>query len=288
MYSLSKRALRRSFERAAHGYDHSAALQREVGDRLLDRLALIKTFSPQIIADLGCGTGYCLNRLHKLYPEASQVGVDIALSMLEVAASVPGDTCHRSLLCADTEVLPLQDGSVDLLVSNLTLQWCNPVEMFSECYRVLRPGGLLLFTTFGPDTLKELKQAWATIDPNPHVHEFIDMHHIGDFLVQGQFSDPVVDAEILTLTYESVPAMLRDLKGIGATNAIHQRQRGLMGKNRYREFSLAYEKLALGDRIPATYEVIYGHAWRLAGQDTAKDQAGVSVVPVSAVGRYRP
>ena len=121
-----------------------------------------------------------------------------------------------------------------------------------------------MFTTFGPDTLKELRQSFRSVDDKPHVSDFVDMHDIGDILVQAGFADPVMDQETITLTYLDLKTMLRELKGIGAHNILPGRNSGLMGKTRWQVLQTAYEKFRLNDRLPATYEVVYGHAWKPA------------------------
>jgi len=156
----------------------------------------------------------------------------------------------------------LATGSVQLLSSNLALQWCNHLPTaFAELRRVLAPGGLLMFTTFGPDTLRELRQAFAGLDGHTHVNRFVDMHDIGDELLYAGFAAPVMDMEFLTLTYPDLLQLLRELKAIGAHNVTSGRGRGLMGKQTWRAMQANYEQLRREGRLPATYEIIYGHAW---------------------------
>lgn len=261
MYLLNIKKLRRGFASAANTYDEAAVLQREVADRLLERLAYIKEV-PQVILDVGCGTGYCSELLAKKYPKSFVTGFDIAHPML-IAAKNKRRWLRRgpAYSTADAHKIPVKNNSVDLIISNLVLQWCDQASVFSEFARVLKPGGLLMFTTFGPDTLMELRMAWASVDDNPHVHDFLDMHNIGDDLLHGKLLEPVMDKEIITLTYQTVAEMLKDLRQIGANNAVHNRFTGLTGKHRFARFTDAYEKLAVDDRIPASYEIVYGQAW---------------------------
>ncbi|MBE9516221.1 MAG: malonyl-ACP O-methyltransferase BioC [Proteobacteria bacterium] len=259
--SLDSHALRRAFDRAAASYDEYAVLQREVADRLLERLTYIKC-EPRTILDLGTGTGYCSRALAKRYKKAHIVGVDLATAMLQQAGDQKGWFSREHYCAADAERLPLADNSVDMVFSSLTFQWCDLAAVFAECRRVLRPGGLLMFTSFGPTTLHELRGAWAEVDVSVHVHDYQDLRVVGDALVDSRMAQPVIDTETLTLTYADVAAVLHDLKMIGATNAAHDRQRGLLGRQRYARFVQAYEAFKLEDgRYPASYEIVYGHAW---------------------------
>jgi malonyl-CoA O-methyltransferase len=253
--------VRRSFERASRGYDRAAVLQADVRRRLLARLAYVK-LEPQVIVDAGCGTGHARRELKRLHPRARVIALDIAPGMLHAAARQRGWLRRFERVCADAQRLPLADASVDLLYSNLMLQWCDDLDaLFAEFRRVLKPRGLLTFSTFGPDTLKELRTAWASVDGHTHVHRFIDMHDIGDALVRAGLSEPVLDVEPFTLTYDDVLALMRDLKAIGAHNAAAGRAPGLTGRGRLSAMSAAYERYRNAGRLPATYEVVYGQAW---------------------------
>lgn len=258
---IDKDHARRAFGRAASSYDGMAVLQREVGARMAERLDLVKLM-PDRVLDAGCGTGAETAALMKRYPKAEVLALDFAEPMLAQTRKRGGWWRKPRCLCGDLESLPLADGSVDLLWSNLALQWVNDLgAAFAEAVRVLRPGGLFMFSSFGPDTLKELRGAWAAVDGASHVSPFIDMHDIGDQLVQARFADPVMDAEQLTLTYGDVRQLMADLKGIGAHNATAGRPRGLTGKARLQAMMAAYEHHRVDGRLPASYEVVYGHAW---------------------------
>lgn len=302
MPSLDRRAVRSAFARAAAHYDAAAVLQREIAGRLMTRLEYIR-LEPVRALDLGCGTGYVLHQLTRRYKHTQWTGLDLAFSMAQAAQarstpSLPfgmGRAFRRNrFVNADAEALPFANESFDLVVSNLALQWCNPDRVFAECRRVLRPGGLLIFTTFGPDTLKELRAAWRATDSAVHVHDFPDMHDLGDALVRARLADPVMDIDRLTLTYADVSGLLRDLKAIGANNAAANRHTGLTGKQRYARFREAYENFRGADgRLPASYEVVHGHAWkpdvgRDKGQEAGNDGQGTrgeEWKPVSIVRR---
>ena len=269
----AKRAVRQSFGASASTYDEHAFLQREVGARLFERLQYIK-LAPQRILDIGSGTGYATTRLREHYAGAELIALDLAPDMLNVARQktaspslfrrLLGKSAETRYLCADAEALPLAGESIDLALSNLALQWCDPEKVAHEASRVLKPRGLFMFTTFGPDTLKELRAAFRAVDTAPHVNAFPDMHDIGDILVHAGFADPVMDQEIVTLTYTDLKPLLRELKGIGAHNVLPGRATGLMGRRSWQRMVDAYESFRQAGRLPATYEVVYGHAWKPA------------------------
>lgn len=277
---IDKRSARRAFEQSAADYDAAAVLQREIGSRMLERLDYVR-LEPKTVLDLGAGTGYAVDALQQRYRKARVLALDFAYDMLRIARRRGSMLRRPRCVCADAESLPLADGSVDLIFSNATLQWCNDLDRtFGELLRVLRPGGLLMFTTFGPDTLKELRDAWTAADGHSHVSPFLDMHDVGDALVRAGFAEPVIDAERLTVTYESVRALMTDLKVLGTRNATVERPRGLTGRARLRAMEQAYEAYRTHGRLPASYEVVYGHAWAPLQRPMA--DGGVSV-PVSAI-----
>ena len=287
LLALDKRRMRESFEHATDTYDAVAVLQREIADRLLARLEVVR-LKPQVILDIGCGTGYDVRKLMQRYSRARVLGLDIVEAMANRARrnSSPWRrlTGRCGFACGDAERLPLAPASVDMIVSNLALQWCDPHTVFAEARRVLRPGGLLMFTTFGPDTLRELRDAWRAADDTPHVHAFIDMHDLGDMLIHVGFADPVMDMEPFMLTYDGVVEVMRDIKQLGAHNVALNRTRGLTGKARFARFRTAYESLARDGKIPATYEAVYGHAWA-PEIEPSHSRDGVAVVPVGRIGR---
>jgi malonyl-CoA O-methyltransferase len=296
---LDRAQVRRAFERAAATYDGAAVLQREVGQRMAERLGFVR-MQPVTVLDAGCGTGTALGELHARYPDARLVGLDLAFNMTLAARDRAAAAARsaRSLLgrvfgplaparalapwcvCGDIASLPIKPASVDLIWSNLTLQWLgDPQKAFSEFRRVLRVGGLLSFTTFGPDTLKELRAAFLAADRATHVGRFIDMHDIGDMLVHAGFADPVMDMETLTLTYGDAIGLMRDLKAIGAHNVTSGRPRGLMGRRRWQRMLAALEATRRDGRLPASFEVVYGHAWKSEPRTTDDGSAIIRVEP---------
>ncbi|HEX7971195.1 MAG TPA: malonyl-ACP O-methyltransferase BioC [Thiobacillus sp.] len=290
--------VRRAFDHAAASYDAHAVLQREVCDRLLARLDFM-TLQPGRVLDVGSGTGYGLAQLRARYAEAELCALDIAPAMLNAARArlpqpgwaqralqrlAPQPSRLTHLMCADMARLPLAANNMNLVWSSLALQWAHDLDAtLKEIHRVLAPGGLLIFATFGPDTLKELRAAFSAIDDAPHVNRFIDLHDIGDMLIHAGFAGPVMEMEMLTLTYADLKALMRDLKGIGAHNAAAARKRGLLGKSAWARLEQAYETQRLAGRLPATFEVVYGHAW--AGDKTQRED-GRQVIQV-AIGERR-
>lgn len=280
-----KRLVRAAFERAAARYDDAAVLQREVGTRLLERLDLIR-LQPQRILEVGSGTGFCSTPLTVRYSGAQFIALDIAQGMLRQARDRFGwwQRLRRrpGFLCADAEALPLADASVDLLFSNVTLQWCSdPDAAFAEFRRVLTPGGLLLFSTFGPDTLKELRAAWRAADDAMHVNTFPDMHDLGDAMVRAHLADPVLDREDIVLTYRDARTLMSDLKTLGAHNVNGGRNPGLTGKRKLNAMLTAYEGFRRDDLLPATYEVVYGHAWAPDMPQQRRHDDGETRIPLA-------
>lgn len=261
---LDQKQIRRAFGRAAANYAAHAVLQAEVAERLRERLgedADAGAFAPMRVLDVGCGPGSGAAALHARFPQAEVIALDLALPMLRAAREHAGTPPAYARICADAQALPLADASIDLVHSNLCLQWCeDPGLALDEFRRVLRPGGVLLFSTFGPDTLKELRSAFARVDQTPHVSRFVDMHDIGDALLTTGFRDPVLERDDFTLTYPDARSLMRELHAIGATNADARRRRGLTGKTHLQRVFAAYETFRRDGVLPATYEVVYAHA----------------------------
>ena len=262
-HELDKATIRKAFARAAATYDSAAVFQREIAARSLDHLNPIR-IDPALALDLGCGTGHALDGLSRRFPRASICAVDQALPMLLAARRRRRFITKRlRYICADADALPLPDASVDLIFSNLMLQWSPDLEnTFRESRRVLRAGGLLMFSTLGPDTLSELRSAWRAVDDRQRVHRFLDMHAVGDGLVAAGFAAPVLEAERWSVTYHRFGDLLRDLKALGATNASRSRSRGMLGRNKLAALEAAYRgQQADNVALTATYEVIFGHGW---------------------------
>ena len=278
--AVDKRLVRRSFEQAAATYDAAAVLQNEVCRRMLARLDYIK-LEPATILDAGSGTGNAVAGLLARYSRARVIALDLALAMARRArarrpwpalSTVEGWRAlfqrsgpRLAAVCGDIEQLPLASACAGMVWSNLAIQWSNePQRAFAEMHRVLAPGGLLLFSSFGPDTLKELRASFESVDRHTHVHRFTDMHDVGDMLVACGFADPVMDMEVMTLTYADVRELMRDLKAIGAHNVTRGRPAALAGKSLLAKVARNYEPARREGRLPATFEVIYGHAWKPA------------------------
>jgi len=267
-FDIDKRAVRRAFSRAALQYDAAAVMQREVCRRMLERLDYIKQ-KPARVLDVGSGTGWGTRQLGERYPTAHIVALDMAIGMLHAARGTSSwwsklfSTKATPYVCGDMEALPVKSQSMDMVWSNFALQWCNDLPAtFVELQRVLKVDGLLMFSTFGPDTLKELRSAFQGVDGHNHLNRFADMHDIGDMLVAAGFGDPVMDMEYITLTYSDVKSVMQDLRSIGAHNATAGRATGMMGKNAWNRVLENYERLRRDGKLPATFEVIYGHAWK--------------------------
>lgn len=283
-FNLDPRAVRDSFDRASSTYEAAAVLQANVADELLSRLDAF-AFRPGVVLDLGAGPGRATGVLKRKYRHALVIALDIAPGMLQQAQRHQRLFQRFQRVCADANRLPFADGSVDVIFSNLMLQWCNPDWAFAEARRVLKPEGFFAFSTFGPDTLKELRASWAAVDGYQHVHQFMDMHDVGDALVRAGLMEPVLDVEHVRLTYSSVLDLMRDLKTIGAHNVTAGRARGLTGKSRLQQMQSAYEVFRTGGRLPATYEIVYGAAWGAAGRRGARVINGEVRIAPSAIRR---
>src|SRR6187402_693047 len=270
IFSLDRRAVMQAFDRASESYDAAAALQEHVRNDLVDRLAELKQ-TPQTILDLGAGTGHASRALKRAHPRALVVAADIAPGMLARASAQSRWFRRFERVRADAYSLPFRDQSFDLVFSSLMLQWCDDLDaVFTEIGRVLNPGGLLLFSTFGPGTLAELREAWSAGDAalggareraTNHVNHFFDPHALGSALMHAGFTEPVLDVDRIVVGYPDTLALMRELKAIGAHNVTRGRPRGLMGRQRLAQMSKAYEAQRRDGQLPATYEVIHATTW---------------------------
>jgi malonyl-CoA O-methyltransferase len=263
-----QRSLSRSFNRAADSYDATAFLQKEVGQRLFERLEMIR-LQPEVIVDLGSGTGLFTRSLEKRYPKADVLAVDIADNMLRTARRKKSFFTRQHFICADAFNIPLADHSVDLIFSNLVFHWCeNKKSLFAELKRILKPNGLLLFSMFGVDTLRELREIWGNIDDKTHINTFLDLHDVGDFLSQNKFRDSVMDRENITLSYQDIHGFLHRLKASGSFNQSKNYRATLTGKERWKKFISAYTQTNnSAEKFLATFEILYGHAWNFITYD---------------------
>ncbi len=278
--------VRRHHDQASATYDESAVLQARVREQLIARLDWI-AFEPETILDLGCGTGHGAVALAKRWPKARVIALDFAPGMLEAVAR--HDQAGRlERVCADALDVPLPDASVDLVFSNLLLPWCEDLDaLFAEAARLLRPRGLFTFTTCGPDTLAELREAWKDADDQTHVHPFTDMHDIGDGLVRAGLVEPVLDVSRYTLTYPDLRSLMQDLKATGARNSATDRPRGLTGRHRLQAVERAYDRHRKDGLLPASCEVVFGQAWG-AIEKSIRERDGEFSIPVTAIRRRGP
>jgi malonyl-CoA O-methyltransferase len=292
---FDSRQVRRAFSRSASSYAAAAQLQHQVEARLLESLDFLddpalKREAPQRVLDLGCGTGSGAMAMQKRWPKAQVLAMDIALPMLRQThqSSSRWNPFVRTpqVVCADARALPLADASVDVLFSNLCLQWIEDLDaVFAGFRRVLKPHGLLLVSTFGPDTLWELREAFAQADDRPHVSPFGNIAAFGDALVRAGFHQPVIDRELDTTHYPDLPSLMRELRAIGATNALHSRRHTLTGRARFLAAAQEYESLRDKDGLlPASWETISAMAWAPeAGTPVRERDVEIASMPLSRI-----
>jgi malonyl-CoA O-methyltransferase len=272
--------MRDQFAQAAASYDEAAVLAREVGSRMAERLDYVK-IAPARLADIGCATGDGIRELQRRYPRALQLAIDFALPMLAAIGERSGRLERLRgkaplLVNADVRTLPLAGNCLGLVWSNLMLHWLeDPLPAFRELHRVTEVSGLLTFSILGPDTLKEVRRACADLGIAPPLRRFHDMHDIGDMLVAAGFADPVMDMEMITFTYAGPRGLLRDQRQLGV-------RVGLFGQLPWRDWRRVFRHYAaqrIDGRLPATFEVIYGHAWKPAPRQADDGRAIIHFEP---------
>lgn len=273
MTTLDPRVVARSFGAASSTYDGAAKLQQTVRHELLSRLTLLRE-TPRAVLDLGAGTGLAAAALKRRFRAATVTATDIAPRMLSQARR--HSRWWRPIRCveADARELPFEAASFDLVFSSLMLQWLQPPDAaLAEIRRVLRPGGLLLASSFGPGTLQELRAAWQAADDGVHVNAFVDMHDLGSALQRAGFAEPVLDVDRHVRHYADAPTLMRELQAIGAHNLDTQRARGLTGRHAWQRMLAAYEAQRAPAGLPSSWEVVYVAAWApppgTAGMDDA-------------------
>ena len=276
-YLFDERAAARALDRAARMFNEYAVIERDIADRLFERLNLMK-INPTTILDCGARAGYTTSALHNHFPNAEVIGLELGSNILKQAKKRKNITLITSSLIE----FPFLQDSFDLIFSNVTLHKSPQLEMtLYAWHRLLKPDGLLLFSTLGPDTLQELRQSFKE---EKHVHPFMDMHHLGD-LLQQNFLGPVMETEYVTVYYVSVMQLLREIKSTGAQNILTNRLRGLLGKDKWHAMLNRYEAFKNSNtHFPATLEIVYGHAWKgkLKNRDSL-NQESESIFPVSAL-----
>ena len=277
MTKLDQKRVRRIFERAATTFDEADFFHAEIRSRLLERLELFR-ITPQRIVDLGAKTGGGIGALAHRYGDASIIAVDTSQAMLQQA----GSDC-RFAVCADSRSLPLPDCSVDLTFSNLAVHWFDNANLsLREISRVLSRPGLFLFSTLGPASFSELRAAWAAVDGYAHVHDFEDMHNVGDALIAAGLREPVMDMETISVTYADPARLADDLRSVGGTNSSRDRNPGLTAPDAWHRMLAAYNAFRdPGGRYPVTMEVIYGHAWAGEPDPGVSISGGEARFPVS-------
>ena len=274
-----RRAARRAFDRALE-FDSACFIHDETRGRLFERLELVR-LTPSVAVDLGCATGRGAAALAGRYPAARVLAIDTSLAMLRSTAARSAAVCA---LGGDAAALPLRDGCVDLVLANLVLPWCRPERLFAEAARVLTTGGALLFATLGPDSLQEVRAAFAAVDDRIHVHAAFDMHDLGDLALAAGLAEPVLDVDRLEVTYADIDGLVRDLRAMGAINVAGGRRRTLTGRRRWSRFVERLPRHADG-RLAVTVELVMGQAWGRGAREEPGPGSGEIRVPVARIKR---
>lgn len=273
-----RRAARRAFDEAVDRFDEACFVHDETRRRLLERLEYVR-LDPRLAVDLGCATGRGARALAERYEHARVIAVDSSIAMARRATELAPDP-RISAVGGSAEAMPLADRSADLILANLLLPWTRPQLVFAEAARVLAEGGLLLMATLGPDSLQEIRRAWARVDREIHVHAAFDMHDLGDLALAAGLADPVMDTDRIEVTYADLRSAVRDLRACGAINVAAGRRRALTGPRRWRAFEARLWEQAAGERLRITVELVLGQAWG-RGQPARKRPRGPSEVAVA-------
>jgi len=266
----SKENLCQYFDRIAANFSDYSFLQNEIGIRLFERMEMMN-INPNRVLEVGCADGYLTRLIAQKFPKAKIMAFDISSQMIKNAKQGQGFFSPIKFKQADPEQLPMNNNSMDLVVSNLAYDYCvEPKKMLLEFNRVLKPGGLLLLSAFGPDSLMELRQSWLQIDPKAQFKAFIDMHIIGDQIQAAQFKNTLMDRDLIQLKYQTLKGLLQELKAAGGQNLHSKRSKGLWGKKAFKNYEKQMERLRTEDgQLTVTCELVFGHAWKNKDASTA-------------------
>jgi len=253
--------IEKRFDNCAKSFSDFDFVHRHCRKDLIDRLVPIK-IAPKQAVDLGGALGSGAEFLEKNYPACQITNLDISRSMLLSSIKNIKALRHINQVQASAEILPFKNDSIDLIFSNLLMPWINNLSFFLyEINRVLSKNGLFIFSTLGPDSFANIKAAWLSIDNFEHVNKFIDMHIIGDQLLNSGLSDPILDSDRLIIKYEDLNAFFKDITASGSRNCLRNRNHGLTGKNKFNTFKKYLGKSKNNNRFNIELELIYGHAW---------------------------
>jgi len=279
-------AVRYQFQRSLTDFDAHSAVFQSVSGQLLERLELL-AIEPEVVLDLGCRSGYQLAALQSRYPDAKIWGTELAVPREREKLSLFSQLFGRkkapsySIIESDPHALPFEDGSVGLVVSNLLLPWCrSPEIVFSEVARVLKPDGVFMFTSAGPDTLQEYRDLWSGIDTHTHTFGLVDMHDIGDALLSAGFAAPVLDRDYIQVDYPDVSSLQNELRALGGGNVATGRRTGLMSPGVRKQLSAACRS---GERFIVSLELIHGHGWKGELRPSGQNSDSEYKIPVDSL-----